>query len=109
MDYNIIPKTTFTSNGTLLVPKGYAIDQIIVNETSGNAVTGGIKIGTTSGATDVVVALAVAGNSLQVILDATLLKRMFSFSADQTLFVQTVTLWNSASVDIYVKLNRFIT
>jgi hypothetical protein len=105
MDFNIT-KTTLTSNGTAVIPKGYAIEQIVINETGGNAITGGLKIGTTSGATDVVVALAVGASSLQVILDATLLKRVFSFSADQTLFLQAVAAWNSASIDVYIKMNR---
>jgi hypothetical protein len=101
-------KTTLAANGTITVPKGYSIAQIIINNTTANAVTGGVKIGTTNGGVDVLVALAVAGSQLQAVLDAALLKRVFSFSADTTLYVQTVTLWNSASIDIYLVLHRLV-
>ena len=62
--------------------------------------TGGIKIGTTSGATDVVAAQAVGANALGTIADASILKKVFSRSAAQTLFIQAVTAWNSASVEL---------
>lgn len=95
-----------TANTTAVIPAGYIIDAIVINNTTGNAVTGGIKIGTTSGGTDVVLALAVGANSLQTVPDATILKRVFSMSVDTTLYIQTVTLWNSASLDIYLTLQK---
>lgn len=105
---NLLVTGTFTSNGTLVIPAGHSIRQVDLVETNNAAVTGGIKIGTTNGGIDVVVALPVAGLSIQSILDATLIKRLFSMASTTTLYVQTVTLWNGASITVYVHLNRLI-
>lgn len=96
------------ANFTLTVPNGYAIARIYIEETSGHAITGGLKIGTTSGATDVVVAQAVAASSLNFVTDATLLKRIFSTTADQQLFLQAVTAWNSAVINIQMILDLIV-
>jgi hypothetical protein len=93
-----------TSGSSFIVPARKIIDRVIVTNNNGNAITGGLKFGTTNGGIDVVAALAVAGNSISVISDATLLKRLFSRTLDQAIFFDTVTLWNSANVDIYVYL-----
>lgn len=92
--------TAVTSNTTITIPANYYIVGVIINNTTANAVTGGIRVGTTDGGIDVVVALAVAGNALQAIPDATLLKRLFSTTVSTTLYIQTVTLWNSASLNL---------
>lgn len=91
-----------TANGTLSVPPGFCISQIVIENTTANAITGGLRIGTTDGGIDVVVALTVAGNALSIVPDATLLKRLFSTSAAQTLYLQAVTLWNSASLNVWL-------
>lgn len=91
---------TLTANGTVSIPAGYAITNILFRETAGNAVTGGIKIGTSSGGTEVVVAQAVGANGLGSIKDAAILLNYFSFSANTTLYVQAVSAWNSASVNL---------
>lgn len=90
------------ANFTMSLPIGAIIQQIFINETAGNAITGGIKIGTTSGATDVAIAIAVGANSIQIVSSATILKQVFSTTLTQTLFFQTVTLWNSASVNVEI-------
>jgi hypothetical protein len=97
-----------TANDTLVIPAGYSILGISVVNTTANAVTGGIRIGTTDGGTDVVVALATAANAVIGVPDATILKKLFSTSVDTTLFIQAVVAWNSASVDtniVIVKTN----
>lgn len=94
------------ANTSFVVPAGYAIDMICLVNTTANAVTGGVKLGTTSGATDVIIALAVGANAVLAVLDATILKRLFSQTVDQTLFLQTVTLWNSASVDFSISMHK---
>lgn len=102
-----INATSVVANTTVVIPAGWSILQIIVQNTTGNAVTGGIRIGTTDGGTDVVIALAVGANALFAVLDATLLKRVFSATVDTTLYIQTVTLWNSASLNIYFQMQKF--
>lgn len=93
-----------TSNSTMTIPAGYGILSAYVRNTTANIVTGGIKIGTTSGATDVVVALAVGASAYLKIPDATLLLGAFSSSVSQTLFVQAVVSWNSASINVTMNL-----
>jgi hypothetical protein len=103
---SIVSALNVVANTTVSIPAGYFIEDVVIQNTTGNAVTGGIKIGTTNGGVDVIVALAVGANSLQTVLDATLLKRIFSMSADQTLYIQTITLWNSASLNMYFMLRK---
>lgn len=91
-----------TANSACVLPAKAVIDQIIIRNSTANAITGGLKFGTTSGATDIVTALAVAGNVLTFVTNATLLKPFFSTTATQTIFIDTVTLWNAASVDIWI-------
>lgn len=86
------------TNQTVLIPGGHYIQGISVVNTGAGAVLGGVRMGTTSGAADVVVALTVGANSMTFISDAALLKRQFS--AAQTLFVQAVASWNSSAVDV---------
>jgi len=99
---NQISLTGVTSNTTTSIPANCYIDSIFIKNTTANAVTGGIRIGTTDGGTDVVIALAVGANAILVIPAATLLKQVFSTTAPQTLYIQTVTLWNSASLNINI-------
>lgn len=104
----IVRLTSVLANTTISVPAGYQIVDVVLRETAGNGITGGIKIGTTSGGTDVVVALTVGANFIGHIPDASLLKKFFSETVDTTLFIQTVTLWNSASVNITFLLAKIM-
>lgn len=97
-----------TANDTLVVPAGYSILSMSVVNTTANAVTGGIRVGTSDGATDVVVALATGASAILGVPDATILKKLFSTASSQTLYVQAVVAWNSASVDtslVLIKTN----
>ncbi len=95
-----------TSNGTLTIPAGYALESIIVENTTANAITGGIKIGTSSGGTQVVTAQAVAGSALLKVAAADISLGVFSTSADQILYIQAVTSWNSASINVWMTIRR---
>ena len=97
-----------TANTSIVVPAGFAISQVIVENTTANAVTGGIRVGTTGGGADVVVALAVGANALTAVADAAVLKRFFSRTATQTLFVEAVVAWNSANVNFFLVLVRLV-
>lgn len=83
-----------------LVPPNYFIDRLQIQNTTASAITGGLKIGTTTGGVDVVAAVAIGANAFVNVPDAALLKTAFSATVSQTLFVQTVTLWNGASVNL---------
>ena len=92
-----------SSNFTVSIPAGFRLNSVVVKNNTANAITGGLKIGTSSGATDVLAATAVAGSAL---VDVGTLKNTFSLSATQTLYVQAVSAWNSANVDMYFNLAR---
>jgi hypothetical protein len=89
------------------LPPSTYIEHIIMQETAGNAVTGGVKVGTTSGGADVVAALTVGASSLSFTTDAALLKRVFSTTAVQPLFVTPATAGNSANVTVTVVLGYY--
>lgn len=103
-----IETNTFAANGTFTVAPNASIESITIYNTTANAVTGGIKIGTTNGGTEVVASQAVNGNDILTISDASILKRIFSNSANTILYIQAVTGWNSASLRIQIKLRQNI-
>lgn len=99
-----ITAQNFTS---IVLPATTYLREIIVQNTTANAVTGGIKVGTTAGGTDVVAALTCGANCLTFVADAALLKRTFSSTAAQALSIDAVTGWNSASVNVTVIYGYF--
>lgn len=100
--------TAVTANTTFVVPAGFVISYIVVYNTTANAVTGGIRIGTTNGGAEVLAALAVGASALYRIFDAAILLKVFSMSADTTLYLQAVVAWNSASLNVYVGLKPLL-
>lgn len=92
-----------TSAFTLSLPANNRIDSITIVNTTANAISGGLKIGSTNGGTEVVAAQAVGANGLVTVLDADLLKRFFSSSVAQTLYFDAVSSWNSASINLTIK------
>jgi len=99
---------SITANTTISIPAGYYIVDIIIRNTTGNSIVGGVRVGTTDGGADVVLALIVGGSSIQAIPDAQILKRVFSVSGATTLYIQAVTLWNSASINLHFILKKFV-
>lgn len=98
-----------TGNSTVVIPKNYYIESIHIKNTTANAITGGIKIGTSSGGTQVISALAIAGNYNDVTEDSSvILKKFFSDTADTTLFLQAVTAWNSANINVTINLRKAV-
>ena len=96
-----------TGNITTVVPANMYIVGIVVEGTNANAVTGGIKIGTTTGGTDVVTASPVPGNTLTHVSDSLITKRVFSRTVDTTLYIQAVTLFAGANINVCVMLREF--
>lgn len=95
-----LPGTGSAVKATL--PANASILQVISINTVDKAVTGGVKFGTTSGASDIVSAVAVPGFSTLVIPDALMLKRFFSVLNPQTIFVDALVSWNGAKLDITI-------
>jgi hypothetical protein len=95
---NSIPAYGVGANGIVVqMPANAVLRAIYVQNTTANAVTGGIDIGTTSGGTDVASAVAVAGNALVVIAPS---NGYFSATANQLLYITAHTAWNSAVLNI---------
>ena len=99
-------KVPASAAGSFSVPAGFYIDQVVVKETANHAITGGLKFGTTNGGTDVIIALAVGALGLVKVTDAALLKSIFSLTANQTIYFDAVSSWNSAVVDVYIVLKK---
>jgi hypothetical protein len=101
----VLRKYAVTANTTISVPAGWALEAIHIENTTANAVTGGIRIGTTAGGTEFVTAWAVAGNAKLTSPGPTLTGfntnfNFFSRTVAQTLFIEAVTAWNSASLQM---------
>lgn len=95
-----------TAAGSFVVPAGHMIENIVITGNNGNAVTGGIKIGTSAGGTQVVTAQAVAANSLNVVPVANITLKLFSKTVDTTLYFDAVTAFASANIDIVVTTTK---
>ena len=95
---------TFTIDDTFTIPLAHSIESIIFENTTANIVTGGLNIGTTALGNDVVSAISLGANEIKEVKDSELLKRVFSSTVLQTLHISDVTAWNSASVNMYIKL-----
>ena len=89
------------------VPAGAYIKMIVIQNTTANAVTGGVSIGTTANGTDVVAAQAVAANALVFVTDATLLKRVFSATASTVLHAAPVTSSNTSNLTFSIVYDYF--
>ncbi len=102
----LISTTASAAAGSFVVPAGYVIEGIAFVNNTANAVTGGLKFGKTAGATDVVAAQAVGASAVGVVPEASILLRLFSKTAPQTIYFDAVTAWNSATVDLRVVLRK---
>lgn len=97
---------TATGNITFVVPAGYMIEHVLYQNTTANAVTGGVKMGTTAGGTEVLASQAIAANSLEVIPGGSFTKRVFSVTNDTTIYLNAITAWNGASVNFSIIVRK---
>ena len=89
-----------TAAFTLAIPQGASIRDIHILNNSANAVTGGIKIGTTNGGVDVLAAGAVIASALVSFVP---LIGAANAAAVRTIYVDAVTGWNAANLDIAIE------
>jgi len=82
------------------LPAGAYIQQIIYANTTANAITGGITVGTTANGTDVATATTCGANCLAAATDAQLAKRALSATDATPLHFAAATAWNNANVTI---------
>lgn len=95
--------TDKTANFTIAVPANHIPKQIYIAERNNAAVTGGIRIGTAAAGTQVLVAGAVAAlsNNNFPAVSIPLIPQ-----AAYTLYVEAVTAWNGASIDVKVEFEE---
>jgi hypothetical protein len=101
----VLTGTTAVQIGVL--PPSTYVQHIIVQNSTANAITGGIAFGTTANGTDIDATLACAANCLAFALDSALAKRVLSVTAQTPIFASAVTAWNSANVTITVVYGYF--
>ena len=96
---------TLTANGQIVLPAGVMLRRIYFRNRTASAVTGGIRIGTSAGGTQIVTAQAIAANAIVSVLPT-----IENYQATaQTLFVEAVTAWNGAQVDVFVQYEEITT
>jgi len=97
---------TLTANGNVNIPAGYLIGDITFNNTTANAVTGGIKLGTTNGGAEVATSVVVGASAKVIARASSFLTVPYSPTAVTILYIGAVSSWNSASVIVSVQVNR---
>ena len=96
---------TLTANGQIVLPAGVMLRRIYFRNRTANALTGGIRIGTSAGGTQIVTAQAIAANAIVSVIPT-----IENYQANaQTLFVEAVTAWNNAQVDVFVQYEEITT
>jgi hypothetical protein len=88
-----------TADDTLTLPARSRARSVYFRNNTANAVTGGVKIGTTLGGTDFLNAFAV-GASTEAHANTAITAYA---TTDQTLYVAAVTDWNGANIDILIE------
>lgn len=92
------------------LPAGAVITGIVVHNTTANAVTGGVNIGTAAAGAQVVSALTVGANALVAVPSASILAPVFNSSGTpiaQQLFINAATAFNSASLNVTIFYSLF--
>lgn len=96
---------TLTANGSLVLPAGVLLRRIYFKNKTANAVTGGIRIGTAAAGTQVVTAQAIAASAIVSVLPTIENYQ----AAAQTLYIEAVTAWNSAEVQVIATYEEITT
>lgn len=98
----ITEDTTLTD----VVPTGYRITGIAFQEGAGNAVSGGLNIGSAAAGQQVVATETVGASAIGMCTLVT--GGPFSASAAQSLYVHAESAWNSASVTLFITMEKVI-
>lgn len=86
------------------LPAGAAVRRVQFLNRTANAVTGGLRVGTAAGGTQIVAATAVGDSAL---VEATIASPGISTSAS-TLYISAVTAWNGAEVDVAIEYDELL-
>ena len=87
-----------------VLPKGAVIMGVLLAETAGNAITGGVDIGTTSTGTNYASAVTLGANAVVTVLDSALTRIIVSTgnTLAEPVFVTCHTSCNSGSITITI-------
>lgn len=99
-----LSSTSVDSSFTL--PSAGRLDSIVLQETSGAAVTGGIFIGTTSGGRDIT-EIALGASQITQVPDSSMLKRVFTTTGGQQIFIKGDNKANNSSVNVTIQYSYF--
>lgn len=89
-----------TSHCVVEFPKNGVVRDIILRNTTENAVMGGIRIGTETGMGDVIKSFPVGAGAFLIVPDALIMRRSFSTIDAQPLIIDAISGWNGASLNI---------
>ena len=104
-----ITATQTASTSTLNLPAGAVIDMVVLAETAGNAITGGVDLGDSTSATEYASAVTLGANATVTIADSAL-TRLFANSgtpANDQILVKCHTACNSGSINITILYSYF--
>lgn len=104
-----ITASTTSSTSTITLPASAVIQQIVLAETAGNSITGGVDIGDSGSATRFASAVTLGANATVVVADSAL-TRVFANSgtpASDQILVACHTACNSGSINITVIYSYF--
>lgn len=94
----------YTMDGLLIeLPANAVIRAIYIQNTTANAITGGINLGSTSGGDDLIAALAIGPNALVPIPIGALNIAWFSATEPQSIYISAVSSWNGTALNIRVE------
>lgn len=95
----MIKLTQIHSEGTFILPKGELVQTIVVTESGGNDVLGGIRFGFSQGLDDFIGSVPVGANST---MPFAINSQFVDLNNDTTIYYDSVQDWNGALVDVYV-------
>lgn len=104
---NLAVTAVSSSNSSLIMPSRSYIANIVIQETAGHAITGGLNIGTSSNGSQIFSGLSVGANSLQSINAGSLAQTIFSVSSTQTIYLNAASSWNGASINVTLAYGIF--
>lgn len=91
----VLSSSANTQKGSISIPSGCYLREIIQEETAGNKVIGGIKYGSSDGGQDIVAAFNIDPMEKdRIAIDG--------YVQPSVIFFDAVEGWNGASVDIYI-------
>jgi hypothetical protein len=88
-----------SQEGTFVIPAGEFITKIIIYETAGNDVLGGIRFGKSHGGGDVVGGILTEAGQFSLV---PLTIPPFSMTDNVTIYFDAVRDWNGGMVNIYI-------